>query len=292
MKQLYKTAMPLEYLIPSLVRISALPKEQIINKINETILKIFNDTYIRDILRCWTEKKMMETSSEDELFNKADEFLYLVFNKYVSTKRFNADLRKAFNDYQIKDIIRESVIDKDSILIFIIKHQHILRKVRGYIRRVVNDFYHQFTGDGKAVRYPKQLADNGDKEDDIITVSKEFDIDFPYRDFPFVIINGEYIPGKENNIHNDLIAKYLKDHNMDDLGLLENDRIRSSDDIPQFDSSIHIACGHAKDGIAFIETLINYNNFKSLAQLIKSKFKKVYQYSYKDNQVIRLAKVP
>ena len=118
-------------------------------------------------------------------------------------------------------------------------------------------------------------------------------IDIGARDNCFVYINGNIVIGKsKNDIHQDLIIRYMLDNNIEPQNNFDP-RMRTVDDLGgAFDNTTPVAFGHIYDNMAFIETYENCT-VEEVKNAVKTyNFTKVYAYDRfsKGNVIQRLAK--
>lgn len=159
----------------------------------------------------------------------------------------------------------------------------------GNIERYINRMRKQ--NNTKGLKHWQELLDIDEPKKTEWDTDSSFSVDFPNRDFPFVYINGELIIGKHStDIHADLIRQYFQEHNIQDRGLIEKNHIRSMNDIPQLDSTLPVALGHICKDLAFVETVLNMS-IDEIVSKLADKYRKVYDYQYSNNKVIRLAKL-
>lgn len=120
---------------------------------------------------------------------------------------------------------------------------------------------------------PEELANLNDQIGDSTNIG--FKVDNGRRDFPFVIIDGNYITDKSCETHTQIVNKWLEDNNIEQFKekwyRVYPDQIKKKIDINK------MAFGSAVDGIALIDHKENYSD-NEVADILKNEFNKVYDY--------------
>ena len=116
-------------------------------------------------------------------------------------------------------------------------------------------------------------------------VGKKFTIDVPVRDYCFVIYNGKWYMGDELNCnsHTEIINHIFGDNSAKSINL------RDIENVENADPNAPIIFGDGIGNLGFIESYQNISESEAV-NIVKKKFKKVYQYHQTENKVKRLAK--
>lgn len=131
-----------------------------------------------------------------------------------------------------------------------------------------------------------QLDNLNDKKGDVYTTGKQFCIDFPVRDYPFIIYKGQWLNWNNElqaHAHSDIIDKTFG------KGKTRSVNLRDIENIKDIDPTQPIIFGDKIGDLGFIEACQNIS-IEDAANICKERFQKVYQFIQMENQIKRLAK--
>ena len=162
-----------------------------------------------------------------------------------------------------------------------------------FVYEYINDIYkwtisEMNTHDHADINDVKELNEINDKKDDVFTTGKDFNIDYPVRDYPFVIYGDEWLNWNnelKKTSHADIIDTVFGEgaslsNNLRNIENIKSDNVNYSLPI--------IFCDKVGD-LCFIEAYQNIS-IEEATNIVKGKFKKVYKYNQMENYVTRLAK--
>ena len=129
------------------------------------------------------------------------------------------------------------------------------------------------------------LLNNEDNIGETIDVSQSFTVDIGAREAAFVYVDGKILIGENDEIHSDIINKYLGNSTK------EKEYIRGDEAI-QLTGDERIGFGHISNNIAFIETCCNVSpdEIKNALEQCGQSFTKIYSYDDINKRVQRLAR--
>ena len=183
-------------------------------------------------------------------------------------------------------------VDNKSFAEYMLDNDIVCSRLCGIINQYIQLFsnnYHQLNYDG--ISDLKELADKNIIKGTEFYLNSKINIDLNYRDNLFVFINNELLLGSKNQIHAELIEQYMNEHDIIAESSIENNRVRSLDDVPELkrlDSTL--ALGHGVNSIAFIEYISPGVSIDNLVGQLKNHYLKIYDYSFAKNKVVCLAK--
>ena len=273
---------------------STLSKAEIEKEINEYCISLFNSPKGSSFLRKITEecfdqgitepKDIIELSTVDfqkyipRLINNFHfnmiRFCEKNSNKLKSTlpidKATNIDIN-SFSDYILDGVVRIKLYGK------IYRWLQLLQKDNSTKTNMITTL--------------DDLNDTSIMKGKMFNLDPDIIIDLNHRDSLFVYINGELYIGNSDNIHYELIQKYMNEHNIEEEGTGTFEQVRSLDDVPELKKiNANMALGHGIQATAYIEYMSNGVNLNSLINSLKQHYKKIYDYSYVHNTVTCLAK--
>ena len=273
---------------------STLSKAEIEKEINEYCISLFNSPKGSSFLRKITEecfdqgitepKDIIELSTVDfqkyipRLINNFHfnmiRFCEKNSNKLKSTlpidKATNIDIN-SFSDYILDSVVRIKLYGK------IYRWLQLLQKDNSTKTNMITTL--------------DDLNDTSIMKGKMFNLDPDIIIDLNHRDSLFVYINGELYIGNSDNIHYELIQKYMNEHNIEEEGTGTFERVRSLDDVPELKKmNANMALGHGIQTTAYIEYMSNGVNLNNLINSLKQYYKKIYDYSYVHNTVTCLAK--
>ena len=273
---------------------STLSKAEIEKEINEYCISLFNSPKGSSFLRKITEecfdqgitepKDIIELSTVDfqkyipRLINNFHfnmiRFCEKNSNKLKSTlpidKATNIDIN-SFSDYILDGVVRIKLYGK------IYRWLQLLQKDNSIKTNIITTL--------------DDLNDTSIMKGKMFNLDPDIIIDLNHRDSLFVYINGELYIGNSDNIHYELIQKYMNEHNIEEEGTGTFEQVRSLDDVPELKKiNANMALGHGIQATAYIEYMSNGVNLNSLINSLKQHYKKIYDYSYVHNTVTCLAK--
>ena len=273
---------------------STLSKAEIEKEINEYCISLFNSPKGSSFLRKITEecfdqgitepKDIIELSTVDfqkyipRLINNFHfnmiRFCEKNSNKLKSTlpidKATNIDIN-SFSDYILDGVVRIKLYGK------IYRWLQLLQKDNSIKTNIITTL--------------DDLNDTSIMKGKMFNLDPDIIIDLNHRDSLFVYINGELYIGNSDNIHYELIQKYMNEHNIEEEGTGTFEQVRSLDDVPELKKiNANMALGHGIQTTAYIEYMSNGVNLNSLINSLKQYYKKIYDYSYVHNTVTCLAK--
>lgn len=184
------------------------------------------------------------------------------------------------------------IVDKNSFSKYMFNNDIVCSRLCGIINQYIQLFsnnYHQLNYDG--INDLKELTDKNIIKGTEFYLSSKINIDLNYRDNLFVFINNELLLGSKNQIHAELIEQYMNEHDIIAESSIENNRVRSLDDVlelKRLDSTL--ALGHGVNSIAFIEYISSGVSIDNLVGQLKNHYFKIYDYSFAKNKVVCLAK--
>ena len=132
----------------------------------------------------------------------------------------------------------------------------------------------------------KELEEVEDNKGDVHTTGKRFCIDTPVRDYPFIIYQGKWLNWDNElnaHAHSDIIDKIFG------KGKARSVNLRDIENIQDIDPTQPIIFGDKVGDLGFIEACQNIS-IEEAANILKKRFRKVYQFQQMENQVERLAK--
>ena len=213
---------------------------------------------------------------KDDLYRLTYKSIYAII--YIEMDSILDVLRDYFNstDLNITYIDLVNYIDNNT---------YMQTELNSFIEENIDEYLSCFDPDTEPLPIGSaDLVKNNDNVGDVEQISDIFTVDIGSRDYAFVYLFGKIMIGENDEIHSDIIKRYLN---------MQSDKkeyIRGDEAIQLTDDE-RIGFGHVSDNIAFIETCENVSSAEIKDALEKEyKFDKIYQLDTAQHEIVRLAR--